>query len=273
LDEIRQHSILAQRNIILAMLLAFAAAAWAVIVWHDYNSMGMARASVSGWYVALFIAAWGFMMVAMMFPSATPAVLAFHKAQAGRLQLNDAFVSTWLFVAAYLLVWWGFAIYAGAMAAGASGVSTSATATEVGGLILMLAGLYQLTPLKEFCLSRCRAPIEFIENSGRGWRASAFHMGLVHGLFCLGCYWLLFLALFPLGMSIAAIVAVSLVVLAEKTLPSPRIVTYATAAVLVLYGAVMSLTPQFLPTFGKDSNATAPAGMPMGMPRMAPPLK
>jgi predicted metal-binding membrane protein len=269
LDEIRQHSVLVQRNIILVMLLAFAAAAWAAVVWHNHNSMGMARASdVSVLRVVVFIAMWALMMVAMMFPSATPAILAFHKAQAGKQQLHNAFISTWLFVTAYLLVWWGFAVYAGAMAAGVSGVSTSATATEVGGLILMLAGLYQITPLKEFCLSHCRTPIE-----SRGWRAGALYMGLVYGLFCLGCYWLLFLALFPLGMGIIAMLAVSLVVLAEKTLPSPRIVTYATAAVLVLYGAVMTLTPQFLPTIGKDSSATAPAEMPTGMPRMAPPLK
>jgi predicted metal-binding membrane protein len=266
LDEIRQHSILAQRNIILAMLLALAAAAWAVVVWDNLNSIVTARAlDVSVLHVVIFISMWAVMMVAMMIPSATPAILAFHKAQAGKQQLHNAFISTGLFVTAYLLVWWGFAVYAGAMAAGVSGVSTAATATEVGGLILMLGGLYQITPLKEFCLSHCRAPIEFDENSWRGWRAGALYMGLVYGLFCLGCYWLLFLALFPLGMGIIAMLAVSLVVLAEKTLPSPRIVTYATAAVLVLYGAVMSLAPQFLPT--------SPAEMPTGMPRMAPPLK
>lgn len=266
MDEIRQHSILAQRNIILAMLLALAAAAWAVVVWHDHNIMGIARASdVNVLRVVVFITMWAVMMVAMMFPSATPAILAFHKTQAGKHQLHNAFISTWLFVTAYLLVWWGFAVYAGAMAAGVSGVSASTTATEVGGLILMCAGLYQLTPFKEFCLSQCRTPIEFDESSWRSWRSGAFYMGLVHGMFCLGCYWLLFLALFPLGMSITAMAAVSVVVLAEKTLPSPRVVTYATAAVLVLYGAVMSLTPQFLPT--------SPAEMPTGIPRMAPPLK
>lgn len=246
------------------MLLALAATAWAVIVWRDLNGIiDTARAShPSVLHVVVFIAIWAVMMVAMMFPSATPAILTFHKAQAGKQQLHDAFISTWLFVTAYLLVWWGFAIYAGGLAAGVSGVSTSATAAEVGGLILMLAGLYQLTPLKEVCLAHCRGPMDFPENSWRSWRSGAFYMGLVYGSFCLGCYWLLFLALFPLGMGIIAMLAISLVVLAEKTLPSPRFVTYATAAVLVLYGAVMSLTPQFVPTFGKDTSATAPAEMP-----------
>src|SRR5262249_3830733 len=157
--------------------------------------------------------------MAMMLPSAAPMILAFHKAQAEKHQPDDASLSTWLFVTAYLLVWWGFAVYAGALAAGVSGTGTVANTTEVGGLILMSAGLYQLTPLKEFCLSKCRAPMDFIAISWADGPRAAFYMGLVHGLYCLGCYWMLFLILFPLGMSIAAMAAVTLVILAEKTLP------------------------------------------------------
>ena len=96
--------------------------------------------------------------------------------------------------------------------------------------------------------------------------SGGFYMGLIHGLYCLGSYWMLFVILFPLGMSIAAMTAVTLVILAEKTLPRPRVVTYATAAVLVLYGALMSVTPQLFPAVGKDSSATMPANMPMQMP-------
>jgi predicted metal-binding membrane protein len=177
-----------------------------------------------------------------------------------------------VFVAAYLLVWWAFAIYAGAMAAGVSGVRTD-HATEIGGVILMLAGLYQLTPLKEFCLSKCRAPLDFIANSRRDGATGAFYMGFVHGLYCLGCCWMLFLVLFPLGMSMVALAAITLVISAEKTLPGPRIVTYATAVVLVLYGALMSVTPQFFPTVGEDSRATMLADMPMKMPGTAPAMK
>jgi predicted metal-binding membrane protein len=262
--ESHRDPVLLQRNVILVMLLAFAAAAWAVIVWHDHNSMNVTMApSTIGLRGALFVAMWAVMMMAMMFPSVTPMILAFHKAQASRHQPDEAFVFTWLFLAAYLLVWWGFAGYAGALVAGVSGVTTAANTTEVGGVILMSAGLYQLTPLKEFCLSKCRTPTDFIVTSSADGPSGAFHMGLVHGLYCLGCYWMLFLILFPLGMSIAAMTAVTLVILAEKTLPRPRVVTYATAAVLVLYGALMSVTPQLFPAVGKDSSATMPANMPM----------
>src|SRR5262249_60316222 len=145
------------------MLLAFAAAAWALVFWHNHDNMGMTMAPAAiGSHVTLFVAMWAIMMMAMMLPSAAPMILAFHKAQAEKHQPDDASLSTWLFVAAYLLVWWGFAVYAGARAAGVSGTGTVANTTEVGGLILMSAGLYQLTPLKEFCLSKCRSPMDFI---------------------------------------------------------------------------------------------------------------
>lgn len=248
------------------MLLAFAAAAWALVFWHNHDNMGMTMAPAAiGSHVTLFVAMWAIMMMAMMLPSAAPMILAFHKAQAEKHQPDDASLSTWLFVAAYLLVWWGFAVYAGALAAGVSGTGTVANTTEVGGLILMSAGLYQLTPLKEFCLSKCRAPMDFIAISWADGPRGAFYMGLVHGLYCLGCYWMLFLILFPLGMSIAAMAAVTLVILAEKTLPRPQVVTYATAVVLVLYGAMVTVTPQLLPTFRQDGRATMPAEMPTKM--------
>jgi predicted metal-binding membrane protein len=271
--EVRPDPFRLQRNVILVMLLAFAAAAWAVIVWRALNGMDMTMApSAMGVRIALFVAMSAVMMMAMMFPSATPAILAYHKVQAGKQKSDDAFVLTWVFVAAYLLVWWAFAIYAGAMAAGVSGVRTD-HATEIGGVILMLAGLYQLTPLREFCLSKCRTPIDFIAIAGSDGATGAFYMGIVHGLYCLGCCWMLFLALFPLGMSMVAMAAITLVILAEKTLPGPRIVTYATAVVLVLSGALMSVTPQFFPTVGEDSSATMPADMPMKMPGTAPAMK
>jgi predicted metal-binding membrane protein len=253
-----------QRSVVLVLLLALAVAAWAVIVWDDLTSMD-STSPATGLRVALFLAMWVVMMVAMMLPSTAPMILAFHRMQAGKRELHDTFISTWAFVVAYLLVWCGFAVYAGALASGVGGVRTAASKAEVGGVILMLAGLYQLSPFKEVCLAHCRTPIDFTGSSSGNGVPDAFRMGLLHGVYCLGCYWMLFVVLFPLGMSIVAMVAVTLVVLAEKTLPSPRIVTYATAVVLVLYGALMSVTPQLFPTAGKDSSATMPAEMPMKM--------
>jgi predicted metal-binding membrane protein len=91
-------------------------------------------------------------------------------------------------------------------------------------------------------------------------------MGLLHGAYCLGCCWLLFVILFPLGiMNVGAMAAVTLIIFAEKTLPWPRLAPYATAVALVLYGALVITSPQLLATFQQDGGAM-PAEMPMTMP-------
>ena len=177
-----------------------------------------------------------------------------------------------MFVGAYLLVWaWaGLAAYAGARVAEIAAVRAAlpaATAAQVGGAILIAAGIYELTPLKEVCLSKCRTPIDFIMTSWRDGTAGAPEMGVLHGAYCLGCCWLLFVILFPLGiMNIGAMAAVTLIIIAEKTLPWPRLVPYATAVALVLYGALVTTSPQLLPTFQKDGSAATPAEMQMKMP-------
>src|SRR6476660_5656609 len=166
-----------QRNVILGLLLALSAAAWAELVWHGTGAeMDMAMDSPTmGLRAPLFLAIWVIMMVAMMFPTAAPIILTFHKVQAGKRQRGEAFVSTWIFVAAYLLVWGlaGVAAYIGALAIESVAAHTAlspATAARIGGIVLVAAGLYQLTPLKDLCLSKCRTPITFIMTS---WRDGA----------------------------------------------------------------------------------------------------
>jgi hypothetical protein len=156
--------------------------------------------------------------------------------QANKRQRGEAFVSTWVFVAGYMLVWAlsGAAAYAGALAAEAIATRaalSSATAARIGGALLVVAGLYQFTPFKDLCLSKCRTPIGFIMTSWRDGAAGALRMGLLHGGYCLGCCWLLFVILFPLGiMNLAAMAVITLVVFAEKTLPWGRPVAGTTAA-------------------------------------------
>jgi predicted metal-binding membrane protein len=197
-------------------------------------------------------------MVAMMVPTAAPMILAFHKVQAGKRARGEAFVATWVFVLAYMLVWTlsGVAAYAGAVAAeavAARAALSSATAARMGGAVLVVAGIYQVTPLKDLCLSKCRTPISFIMTSWRDGVSGALRMGLLHGAYCLGCCWLLFVILFPLGiMNIAAMAVITIVVFAEKTLPWGRPVARATAVALVAYGAVVLAVPQVLPTFMAD---------------------
>ncbi len=263
-----------QRNIILALLLALAALCWALLVWQRVAAEGMSMASPTmGVEAPLFLAIWFIMMVAMMFPTAAPMVLTFHHVQAGKRRRGESFVATWVFVAAYLLVWTlaGVVAYIGAVVAeelAAAAALSPATAARIGGGALIAAGLYQLTPLKNLCLAKCRTPMGFIMTSWREGAGGALRMGLIHGGYCLGCCWLLFVILFPLGlMNIAAMAVVTLVIFAEKTLPWGRAATRATAAALVLYGAAVIAAPQLLPTFSESTGMDMPHGM-QNMPGM-----
>ena len=247
-----------QRNIILAMLIAIAAAAWSLLVWQQMGmdaDMRMDMGSLTmGMKAPLFLGVWMIMMIAMMFPTAAPMILTFHQVQAGKQGRGETFVSSWVFVAGYMLVWgvMGVVAFAGAagaeMLAGRAGLS-SATAARIGGALLMLGGAYQLSPLKDLCLAKCRTPIGFILTSWRDGYGGAVRMGLEHGLFCLGCCWLLFLALFPLGiMNVAAMAVVTLLIFAEKTFPAGEAIAKVSGVALLLYGAAVLAFPQALPT-------------------------
>jgi predicted metal-binding membrane protein len=258
-------SLLLQRNLILGLLLAIAAACWGVLIWQQ-SGMTMSTPTM-GVRAPLFLAIWVIMMVAMMFPTSAPMILTYHRIQAGKRARNEAWVSTWMFVGAYMLVWSlsGALAYAGAVAAEAIAARTAlsaATAARIGGLLLVLAGAYQLSPLKNVCLAKCRSPLSFILTSWRDGRLGALRMGLSHGFFCLGCCWLLFLALFPLGiMNIAAMIAVTVLVFAEKTLAAGERIAKWTGIGLMLYGLLVLFVPQALPTFMSPG---AMGGMHMG---------
>ena len=112
-----------------------------------------------------------------------------------------------------------------------------------------MAGVYQFTPLKDFCLSQCSTPIAFIMTSWRGGTAGALRMGWLHGIYCFGCCWLLFVILFPLGMlNVTAMAAITLLILAEKMLPLRRLIARGSAAGLIAYGAAVIAMPALLPT-------------------------
>jgi predicted metal-binding membrane protein len=198
-----------------------------------------------------FLTIWLVMMAAMMFPGAAPMILTFHQVQAGKRK-RHAFLSTWVFVAGYLLVWTyaGLVAYVGAVVAEALAERVALspiTAARIGGALFIVAGFYQLTPWKDFCLSKRRPPLTFIMTAWRDGIDGAFHMGAAHGAYCLGCCWLLFVILFPLGiMNIAAMVIVTLVVFAEKVLPWGRVTSRAAAVALLAYGVAVITLPQIL---------------------------
>ncbi len=254
-----------QRNIILGLLLALAAAAWALLVWQSADMDTAMASPTMALSAPMFLTVWIVMMVAMMFPTAAPMILTFHQVQAGKRQRGEAFVATWIFVAAYVLLWTlaGLAAYLGVVVAEAAAtrfVLRPTTAARIGGAILVAAGLYQLTPLKALCLSKCRTPIGFIMSCWSDGKLGALRMGWLHGAYCLGCCWLLFVILFPLGiMNIPAMAGVTLVLFAEKTLPWGRLAARTTAVVLVIYGAVVVAAPEVSPTFSADNRTTMPA--------------
>jgi predicted metal-binding membrane protein len=243
-----------ERNLILASLLVLAGAAWAILIWQAGQTGAMETGLTMGLTAPLFLAIWVLMMVAMMFPTTAPMILVFARVQAGKRQQGQVYVPTWIFVAAYLVVWIAFGVLAFIVAIGAERVSEQLpwlidNAARLGGAVLVLAGLYQLSPLKRVCLAKCRSPLSFILNSWRDGRGGAFRMGLEHGMYCLGCCWLLFVILFPLGvMNVAAMAVITLLIFAEKSLPVGKRVAQVAAGALIAYGALVIFLPQFLPT-------------------------
>ncbi len=265
----RLSGVVAGQYVTLAVLLVLAGLAWWWLI-RMPSGGAMEMSPTMGLALAPFLVLWAVMMVAMMAPTAAPMVLTFHAITA-RGRERSAFPPTWLFVGGYLLLWvlTGLVAYALALAAESAArhfAVPARGAARVGGAILCLAGLYQFTPWKSFCLSQCSHPIRFIMTSWRGGLSGAFRMGVRHGLYCLGCCWLLFAILFPLGMmNIAAMAAITLLILAEKTLPQRRWGGAVAGAILVIYGAAVIVAPGLLPTFSQTTGMAMPG---MGMPGM-----
>jgi predicted metal-binding membrane protein len=243
-----------ERNIILGVLLALAAIAWGVLIWQS-AMMGSAQGMglTMGMSAALFLAIWVAMMVAMMFPTAAPMILMFRLVSARRRAQGQAFVPTWIFTSAYLLVWSLCGVLAYLLALGVewlAGQSMWLMEHEnlFSGGVLAVAGLYQLSPLKYRCLSKCRTPLQFILTSWRDGTGGAFRMGVEHGLYCLGCCWLLFVILFPLGMmNVALLALITLLIFAEKVLPRGRQISQVAGVALIAYGLVVIFWPAALP--------------------------
>jgi predicted metal-binding membrane protein len=238
----------------LAVLAALVVFAWTYLLFADSSDTemdkgaGQMMAMPAEWSLRHFVltfAMWAIMMVAMMLPSATRAIL--HAAALLKhLRTLLAVRRTGEFVIGYLAVWLAFGLAATAMQWGldGAGVLSSKIATTdrmLAGSVLLYAGVYEWMPLKQACLTHCRAPEEFL---ARHWHHGPFLTGLGHGLFCLGCCWLLMVLLFVGGvMNLAWITAIALVILVEKTLPRGVLASYAIAIVLIAWGAVTLTVP------------------------------
>lgn len=207
----------------------------------------MMSASWSLVHAAIMFAMWWIMMVAMMLPSAAPMILLFAAINRRQKERGNTSVSTALFTGAYLVVWAGFSLVAVMLqwllqSMGWLTPMLVSSSTTLNALLLLLAGAYQLTPVKQACLRHCRSPIAFLSSHWRAGRRGAFDMGVRHGLYCVGCCWFLMGLLFFGGvMNLWWIVGLALFVLLEKTLPIGHWLAHATGVCLLGAGLVLLL--------------------------------
>lgn len=190
------------------------------------SAMDASTLSWSPLYGVLMLTMWWVMMIAMMVPSAAPMVLLYGRVARHarkRDQMEGGALPASVFVLGYLLAWLGFS----ALATGAQwGLERAglmhqmlmwSTSTTLTALLIITAGLYQLTPLKRACLEHCRSPAEYLSKHWRDGRSGAFTMGLNHGVYCLGCCWMLMVLLFAGGiMNLVWIAGLAIIVLIEK---------------------------------------------------------
>jgi predicted metal-binding membrane protein len=226
-----------ERAIVLGGVALLAALGWWYIVAGaglDAGGMAAMREPPLGALILM----WWLMMVAMMLPSAAPAMLLYARVR--EMRGGDAAIAqTWVFLAGYLLVWLLFSIVAACAQRMLTGPSMALQNHAAEGAVLIAAGIYQLSPLKMACLSRCRSPAQFLSRHWRpGWDG-AVRLGVLHGADCVGCCWMLMALLFVGGvMNLLWVVALTMIVAAEKLLPRGEWIGRAAGAGLLLWGAL-----------------------------------
>jgi len=248
------------RAIVLAGIVGVTALAWAYmfyLAWDMQRTMSagsmqmgmeMAMSQVRAWgavdFLLMFVM-WAVMMIAMMVPTAAPMTLTFAMINRRRLEQQQPFVPTSVFLSGYVLVW---SVFAAGAALAQWGLNTASllspmmasTSPVLGGGLLMAAGVFQWSPIKYACLRHCRSPMGFIMTEWREGTRGALAMGLRHGAFCLGCCWVLMTLLFVLGvMNLLWIAALAAFVLIEKVAPAGQWISRITGLLLVGWGVWM----------------------------------
>jgi predicted metal-binding membrane protein len=256
--------------ILLGLLLALALVAWLV----TEDRMG-GMESVPGMGLGgpgFYITVWVVMMAAMMFPSVAPTVLMYDRLRAGHRARGRGAApdATALFVAGYLCVWTAAGL-------GAYGLIELGRALDPGflawdetgryltGGVIVAAAVYQLTPLKQACLVKCRSPMMFLAERWRHGRWGGLELGLRHGAWCLGCCWALMAALFAVGvMSLGWMALIAAFIAAEKLLPWPAAARRTVAVLLLALGLGVALVPADVPGFATPDPAMHDGGSPHG---------
>ena len=231
---------------LVALLFALAGIGW---WWTAGEMRGMDNGPWTGLgTLGWFLAVWVVMMAAMMFPSVSPTV-ALYSRMTGRRSLASPVV----FASGYLMTWAVVGALAFALAAAGGAVTGDVLSWDrggrwVAGATLIVAAVYELTPLKDVCLGKCRSPLGFLLGSWRAGLLGALQMGAKNGAWCVGCCWALMAALFALGvMSIVWMAFVAGLIAVEKTVPWRRAAVYGTAVILFGLGVLVLVAPDAIP--------------------------
>ena len=242
-----------ERVVVVSALLGVVILAWGYVLvgagmsMHEMSGMPMARqqAAWTPGYAAVVSLMWAVMMAAMMLPSAAPMILLYDTIARRRELRGETAIGAGVFALGYVLVWTAFSLVAVAIQLGLDRAALlspmmSMTSRSVAGSVLIAAGVYQWTPLKQACLRRCRSPLEFLMTEWREGRKGALIMGLRHGAYCLGCCWMLMLLLFVGGiMNIVWIAGIAMFVLIEKVAPAGHWIGRVAGAAFVVWGTAI----------------------------------
>jgi predicted metal-binding membrane protein len=244
-----EHVLRRDRLIVAIALAALTVGSWMWMLLPDPEVAGSAGARLMPCCGASFLAVfamWVVMMAAMMIPSAAPMVLAHAGIVRRRVALGSPYIPSSLFLAGYLVAWSAFS----AVAAVAHWLlyqlsfldhHTLSISPWAGAAVLLAAGLFQLTPAKDACLSKCRAPIGYFLTEWRDGNTGAIAMGLRHGRFCIGCCSLLMAVLFSVGvMNVLWGVVITAFVAVEKIVPWKRAVVWSGAAACLASAAALA---------------------------------
>ena len=241
--------------IALALALLTALAWWAVL---QGAGTGMSASTMTTWqfppprvepspgawnagYWLTMLAMWCIMMIAMMLPSVTPTVLAFASVHRKRREEQRPFVPTGFFLAGYLLAWAAFSLIATLLQALFHHLSFMSPTMEsihhiFAAMILLVTGIFQFTSFKKACLIHCQNPLDFVITKWKEGKCGALRMGVQHGLFCIGCCWLLMALLFVVGvMNLLWVAILALFVLLEKLINSSEWLRYVAGGALILW--------------------------------------
>ena len=196
---------------------------------------------------AFVFAMWAVMMIGMMAPSAAPMILMYARVGRQAAAEGTPFAATGWFAGGYFLAWIGFSLVATVAQwtlerSALLDVEMASASDALGGAILIAAGVYQWTPLKDVCLAQCRTPLGFLMRHGgfRGDVPGCLRLGLRHGAYCVGCCWVLMALLFVVGvMNVLWIALLALLVLVEKLTPWGRWLARAAGVASVAAGVWM----------------------------------